>query len=105
MGLGQKKPKRCLAQALEEAGALGDHTAVAADSTLVVSLEGGKRTYAHTLALVQDTKSRLRQGYLPTIFPEAFVTDESALVEVFGRRDPPAGRHRCPVMRWPQGVA
>jgi hypothetical protein len=78
---------------------------VAADSKLVVSLEVGKRTYDQTLALVQDTKSRLRQGYLPTIFTDALVTYESALVEVFGRRYPPAGRNRCPVIRWPQGLA
>jgi hypothetical protein len=65
----------------------------------------GKRTYDQTLALVQDTKSRLRQGYLPAIFTDAFVSYESALVEVFGRRYPPAGRNRCPVIRWPQGLA
>ena len=75
----------------EEAGDLWDHTAVAADSKLVVSLEVGKRTYDQTLALVQDTKSRLRQGYLPAIFTDAFVSYESALVEVFGRRYPPSG--------------
>jgi hypothetical protein len=33
----QKKQKRCLAHELEEAGDLWDHTAVAADSKLVVS--------------------------------------------------------------------
>ena len=55
--------------------------------------------------MVQDPKSRLRQGYLPTIFTEALVTYESARGEVFGRRSPPAGRNRCPVIRWPQGWA
>ena len=38
-----KTQKRGLAHALEDAGDLWDHTAVAADRTLVVSLEGGKR--------------------------------------------------------------
>jgi hypothetical protein len=77
---------------------------VAADSKLVVSLEVGKRTCDQTLTLGQDVKSRLRQGYLPAIFTDAFVSYESALVEVFGRRYPPEGRDRRPVIRWPQGV-
>jgi IS1 family transposase len=94
-----------MAQELGEAGDLWDHTAVAADSKLVVSLEMGKRTYDHTLAVVQDAKNRLRPGYLPAIFTDAFGSYESALIEVFGRRYPPAGRGRRPVMRWPQGLA
>ena len=78
---------------------------MAADSKLVVSLVVGKRTYAHTLAFVQDTKDRLRPGHLPAIFTDAFARDESALLEVFGRRYPAPGRGRRTVIRWRQGLA
>ena len=105
MELGEKKQKRCLDHELGEAGDLWDHTAVAADSKLVVSLRVGKRTYDQTLAVVQDAESRLRPGHLPAIFTDAFASDESALLEVFGRRYPPKGRGRRPVIRWRQGLA
>ena len=72
----------------EEAGDQWDHRAVAADSKLVISLIVGKRTYEHPLALVQDTKDRLRPGHLPTLFTDALTSYESALLEVFGRRYP-----------------
>ena len=49
----QKKQKRCAEHELAEAGDQWDHRAVAADSKLVVSLMVGKRTYEHTLSLVQ----------------------------------------------------
>lgn len=78
---------------------------MAADSKLVVSLRVGKRTYEHTLALVQDAKDRLRPGPLPAIFTDACASYESALVEVFGRRYPATGRSRRPVIRWRQGLA
>jgi IS1 family transposase len=78
---------------------------VAADSKLVVSLIVGKRTYEHTLALVQETKSRLRNNHLPAIFSDAFARYESALLEVFGRRYPATGKGRLPVIRWRQGLA
>jgi IS1 family transposase len=81
-----------------------DHRAVAADSKLVVSLIVGKRTYEHTLDLVQDAKDRLRNGHLPVIFTDAFASYESALLEVFGRRYP-ARQGRLPVIRWRQGLA
>ena len=63
MELCEKKQKRCAEHALGEAGDVWDHTAVAADSKLVVSLRVGKRPYDQTLAFVQDAKSRLRQGH------------------------------------------
>ena len=63
MGLCEKKQKRCVDHELGEAGDLWDHTAVAADSKLVVSLVVGKRTYDQTLTVVQDAKSRLRQEH------------------------------------------
>ena len=105
MELCEKKQKRCLDHELGAAGALWDHTAVAADSKLVVSLVVGQRTDDQTLRLVQDAQGRLRQGYLPAMFPNAFASDESALWEVFGRRYPATGRSRRPVIRWPQGLA
>jgi hypothetical protein len=101
----QKKQKRCAAHERETAGDLWDHTAVAADSKLVVSLVVGKRTYEQTLALVQDAKDRLRPGHLPAIFTDAYAGYESALLEVFGRRYPPQGTERRPVIRWQQGLA
>ena len=65
----------------------------------------GKRTYDHTLALVQDTKERLRKDHLPAIFTDALSSYESALLEVFGRRYPAKGKGRLPVIRWRQGLA
>jgi len=78
---------------------------VSAESKLVVSLIVGKRTYDHTLALVQDAKDRLRKDHLPAIFSDAFASYESALLEVFGRRYPAKGKSRLPVIRWRQGLA
>lgn len=86
MELREKKQKRCADHALGAAGDWWDHTAVAADSKLVVSFMVGKRTYEQTLALVQDTHDRLRSGHLAAIFTDAFASYESALLEVFGRR-------------------
>ena len=87
-----------------------DHTAVTADSKLVVSLVVGKRTQEHTNALVHDAKRRLRPGHLPAIFTDAYTGYETALLEAFGRRYPaprsgPQGRAPRPVLRWPQGLA
>jgi IS1 family transposase len=70
-----------------------------------VALIVGKRTYDHTLALVQDTKERLRKDHLPAIFTDALSSYESALLEVFGRRYPVKGKGRLPVIRWRQGLA
>lgn len=78
---------------------------MAADSKLVVSLVVGKRTDEETLAFVQDTQSRLRSGHFPAIFTEAYASDESAILEVFGRRYPQQGRHAKALIRWPQGLA
>jgi len=93
-----------------EAGDLGDHTAIAADSKLLVSLVVGKRPHAQTRALVHDAKQRLRPGHLPAIFTDAYEGDESAILAAFGRRYPaphhgaPGQSHR-PILRWPQGLA
>jgi hypothetical protein len=78
---------------------------VAADSKLVVSLRVGKRTYEQTRAVGQEAHARLRAGHLPAIVPDAFASDESALLEVCGRRDPAQGRGRRPVRRWRPGLA
>jgi hypothetical protein len=56
----EKKQQRCQDNEPEMAGDLWDHTAVTADSNLVVSLVVGKRTQAQTKALVHDAKRRLR---------------------------------------------
>jgi IS1 family transposase len=92
MELREKKQQRCQGHESEVVGNIWDHTAVTADSKLVVSLVVGKRMHEHTKALVQDTKNRLRPGYLPAIFTDAYAGYESALLEVFGRRYP-ASRH------------
>lgn len=110
MELREKKQKHCEAPERAEAGDLWDHTAVAADSKLVVSLVVGKRTREQTLTLVNDAKRRLRPGHLPAVFTDAYGGYESALLEVFGRRYPPpnhgaTGRGSRPVVRWPQGLA
>ena len=46
-----------------------DHTAVTADSKLVVSLVVGKRTQEQTKALVHDAKRRLRPGICQRFSP------------------------------------
>jgi IS1 family transposase len=110
MELREKKQTRCHAHEGDEAGDMWDHTAVAADSKLVVSLVVGKRTQAQTKALVHDAKRRRRPGHLPAIFTDAYGGYESALLEAFGRRYPQprhsaTGRAGRPVVRWPQGLA
>jgi hypothetical protein len=97
--------QRCQGHEAEVVGDLWEHPAVTADSQLVVSLVVGKRTDDQTRAFVQDAKSRLRQGHLPAIFTDAYGGYESALLEGFGRRYPPQGQGRRPVLRWPQGLA
>ena len=47
-----------------------DHTALAADSKLIVSLVVGKRTQEQTQTLVNDAKRRLRPGHLPAVFTD-----------------------------------
>jgi IS1 family transposase len=110
MELREKKQKHCQGHETEVVGDMWDHTAVAAESKLVVSLVVGKRTAAQTLSLVTDTKNRLRPGHLPAMFTDAYTGYESALLEVFGRRYPQPrpsakGRASRPVVRWPQGLA
>jgi hypothetical protein len=52
--LREKKQKRCTVEERTEAGDMWDHTAIAADSKLMVSLVVGKRTQAQTKTLVHD---------------------------------------------------
>lgn len=82
----QKKQKRCEAHEQEEAGDLWDHTAVTADSKLVVSLVVGKRTQEQTRALVYDAKRRLRLGHLPALFTDASDGDAAAILGDFRKR-------------------
>jgi IS1 family transposase len=107
MALREKKQTRCQAHGAEGAGALGDHPAVTADSKLVVSLVGGKRTQEQTNALVHDAKRRLRAGHLPTIFTDAYAGYVSALLAAFGRRYSTRVQGRAPrsILRWPQSLA
>ena len=109
MELCEKKQKRCQAHE-DDAGDMWDHTAVAADSKLVVSLVVGKRTQEQPHALVPDARGRLRAGHLPAIFTDAYVGYESAILEAFGRCYPvprlrAKGRASRSVLRWPQGLA
>jgi IS1 family transposase len=87
-----------------------DHTAVTADSKLVVSLVVGKRTQEQTEAVVREARSRLRAGHLPAIFTDAYAGYGTAILEAFGRRYPVSrlrAQGRAPrfVLRWPQGLA
>jgi IS1 family transposase len=109
MELREKKQQRCQADE-EMAGDMWDHTAVTADSKLVVSLVVGKRTDAPTRALVHDARRRLRAGHLPAIFTDTYAGYESATLEEFGRRYPAPrlgvkDRAPRPILRWPQGLA
>jgi IS1 family transposase len=106
----EKKQKRCRVDERTEAGDMWDHTAIAADSKLMVALVVGNRTQAQTRALVHDAKKRLRPGHLPAICTEAYEGYEAALVEAFGRRYPAphhgaTGQSHRPILRWPQGLA
>jgi hypothetical protein len=108
--LREKKQKRCQAEERAEAGDMWDHTAIAADSTPIVSLVVGKRTHEHTQAVVYDAKQRFRPGHLPAMFTDAHKGYESAILPAFGRRYPSphpnrTGRARRPVLRRPQGLA
>ena len=80
-----------------------DHTAIAADSKLIVSVVVGKRTQEQTRALVHDAKRRLRPRHLPAIFTDAYEGYEAAILDAFGhairRPEPAKGAaqhgHRC----------
>jgi IS1 family transposase len=106
----QKKQKNCSEDERDEAGDFWDHTAVTADSKLMVSLVVGKRTKDQTNELVRDAKSRLRAGHLPVLLSDGYEGYEPAILSAFGRRYPAAksglkGRPSNPVICWPQGLA
>lgn len=110
MELCQKKQKNCAEDERDEAGDFWDHTAVTADSKLMVSLVVGKRTKDQTNELVKDAQSRLRSGHLPVLLSDGYEGYEPAILDAFGRRYPAAksglkGRPSNPVIRWPQGLA
>jgi len=65
---------------------MGDHTAIAADSQLIVSLVVGTRPHEPTSALVQETQQRLRPGPLPALVTDAYDGYESAIRAALGRR-------------------
>ena len=106
----KKKQKNCSPEETPQAGDFWDHTAIAPDSKLIVSLVVGKRTQEQTQALVNDTQSRLQKGHLPALFSDGYDSYEPSLLEAFGRpyRVPKtgvAGRPRLDLIRWPQGLA
>ena len=59
----KKKQKHCSLEETPQAGDFWDHTAIAPDSKLIVSLVVGKRTQEQTQELVSDTQSRLQKGH------------------------------------------
>ncbi len=106
----KKKQKHCSPDEMSQAGDFWDHTAIAPDSKLIVSLVVGKRTQEQTQDLVNDTQSRLRKGHLPVLFSDGDEGYEPSILEAFGRRYAApntglAGRPRLDIMRWPQGLA
>jgi IS1 family transposase len=108
--LGQKKQKHGAEDERDEAGDFWDHTAVTADSKLMVSVVVGKRTKDQTNELVKDAQSRLRSGPLPLLLSDGYEGYEPAILHAFGRRYPAVksglkGRPSHPVIRWPQGLA
>ena len=110
MELREKKQKRCGVEERAEAGDMWDHTAIAAESTRVVSRVVGKRTHEQTKAVVHDANKRLRPRPLLAIFPDAYEGYESAILDAFGHRSstpssPHGGRPARPQLRWPQGLA
>jgi hypothetical protein len=80
---------------------------VTAESTLVVSLVGGKRTQEQTPTRVHDAQRRLRAGHFPAIFADAYAGYASAILAALGRRYPTRAQGRAPrsILRWPQGLA
>jgi len=106
----KKKQKNCRPEETHQAGDFWDHTAIAPDSKLIVSLVVGKRTQEQTQALVSDTQSRLRKGHLPALFSDGYEGYEPAILEAFGRRYTAPktglkGRPSLDIIRWPQGLA
>ena len=106
----QKKQKNCRPEETHQAGDLWDHTAIAPDSKLIVSLVVGKRTQEQTQELVSDAQSRLRKGHLPALFSDGYEGYEPAILEAFGRRyavpkTDSRGRPSLDIIRWPQGLA
>ena len=106
----KKKQKRCNAEEVRQAGDFWDHTAIAPDNKLIVSLVVGKRTQEQTQGRVSDTKSRLRKGHLPALFSDGYEGYEPAILEAFGRRyaapkTGSRGRPSLDIIRWPQGLA
>src|SRR5918996_2277934 len=106
----KKKQKNCSPEEVHQAGDFWDHTAIAPDSKLIVSLVVGKRTQEQTQALVSDTQSRLRKGHLPALFSDGYEGYEPSILEAFGRRYAASktgsvGRPRRDILRWPQGLA
>jgi IS1 family transposase len=106
----KKKQKHCSADEGSQAGDFWDHTAIAPDSKLIVSLVVGKRTQEQTQELVSDTQSRLRKGHLPALFSDGYEGYEPAILEAVGRRYPAPktglkGRPSLDIIRWPQGLA
>jgi IS1 family transposase/transposase-like protein len=106
----KKKQKNCGPEQSHQAGDFWDHTAMAPDSKLIVSLVVGKRTQEQTQALVSDTQGRLPKGHLPALFSDGYEGYEPSILEAFGRRYAApqtglVGRPRLDIMRWPQGLA
>jgi len=106
----KKKQKHCSPEEVHQAGDFWDHTAIAPDSKLIVSLVVGKRTQEQTQALVSDTQSRLRKGHLPALFSDGYEGYEPAILATFGRRYAApktglTGRPRLALICSPQGLA
>ena len=106
----EKKQKSCLPEETNQAGDFWDHTAIAPDSKLIVSLVVGKRTKEQTQKLVHETQSRLQRGHLPVLFSDGYEGYEPSILEAFGRRYAApkpvfTGRPRLDIIRWPQGLA
>ena len=68
----KKKQKNCGPEESHQGGDFWDHTAMAPDSKLIVSLVVGKRTQEQTQALLSDTQSGLRKGRLPILFSDGY---------------------------------
>ena len=106
----KKKQKNCNLEETHQAGDFWDHTAIAPDSKLIVSLVVGKRTKEQTQELVSDTQGRLQKGHLPALFSDGYEGYEPSILEAFGRRyaapkTESKGRPRLDIIRWPQGLA
>jgi hypothetical protein len=105
-GAARKKAKAEAGAARAEAGALGDHTARAAESTRLVARVVGQRPQEPTRTWGPEAKRRRRPRPRRALLPDASAGEEAALWDAWGPRSPaPRASHGGRPARLQQGGA